>query len=45
MWLREGSADDIARASTYAAREGYAVFTYPAAERDPLGRAKREVAK
>lgn len=46
VWLKRGSAADVLRAQTYADKEtGYKirVFTYPTNERDPLGRAKREV--
>ncbi len=39
------SADpaSVVKAREYASREGYEVFTYPSSERDPLGRAKREL--
>lgn len=43
MWLRRGGPTDIEKAETYARQEGYRVFTYPTSERDPLGRAKRDV--
>lgn len=44
MWKMRGSEDDIVRARAWAPTEDYTVFVYPTAERDPLGRAKREVA-
>lgn len=43
VWLRSGTAADVEKASTFAATEGYIVYTYPTTERDPLGRAKAEV--
>lgn len=43
MWARRGSEKDLERANVWAPTEGYRVFTYPTAERDPLGRAKREL--
>lgn len=45
VWLRSGTAADVAKAEKYAATEGYTVLTYPTTERDPLGRGKRDVAK
>jgi hypothetical protein len=44
MWCRKGEQVDIAKAQRYAASEGYTVFTYPTNERDPLGRAKVDIA-
>lgn len=43
MWLQHGTALDVEKASIYASAEGYRVFTFDAAERDPLGVAKRAV--
>lgn len=43
VWANEGDAAEVRKAKDYAAREGYRVFLYPVGERDPLGRAKREV--
>lgn len=42
MWKNDGDAADVEKAKAYAATEGYTVFTYKG-ERDPLGRAKRDV--
>lgn len=44
MWKSGGSEKDIEKAQIYAAKEGYQVFVYPTSERDPLGRARREIA-
>lgn len=43
IWLNEGTATDLKKAKAYARQEGYSVFTYPTTERDPLGRAKKDV--
>lgn len=43
VWLVNGREADVADAEAFAAREGWRVFTYPLAEGDPLGRAKRDV--
>ena len=43
MWLRHGTALDVEKARIYASAEGYRVFAFDAAERDPLGVAKRAV--
>lgn len=45
VWLESGSAEDVAKAQKYASAEGYEVLTYPTTERDPLERAKADVAK
>jgi len=45
MWLRRGTAADVANAREFAKREGYQVRIYGTTERDPLGRAKREASK
>jgi hypothetical protein len=44
VWLNNGTEADRAKAARYAEREGYAVFCYDA-DPDPIGRAKREIAK
>lgn len=48
MWLNRGSEKDLATAILYAAQQStpqqpHHVFTYPTSERDPLGRAKKDV--
>ena len=62
MWLNRGTAEDVAKAEAYAARENGSedydgsryvprgetvrrmhVFVYPVTEKDPMGRAKRDV--
>jgi len=47
MWKNRGDAKDLAKARAYAAEQSsdrpHRVFTYPTSERDPLGRAKRDV--
>lgn len=43
IWLNRGDKSDIAKARRHAEKEGYVVFTYPTSEKDPLGRAKREI--
>lgn len=44
MWLKRGTKDDKARAERFATTEGYRVFCYEG-EKDPLGRARRDVQK
>ena len=43
MWLRKGTSADVAKAEAHARSEGWKVFVYPTSERDPLGRAKKDV--
>jgi len=48
MWLNRATPADVAKARDYAERgtgDGtpMVVFTYPVTEKDPLGRARREV--
>ena len=43
MWLRKGTSADVAKAEAHAKSEGWRVFTYPTSEKDPLGRAKKDV--
>jgi hypothetical protein len=46
MWLRDGDDIDVRKASAHAAKQtdySVAVFTYPKGERDPLGKAKRDL--
>ena len=43
VWLRFGSPEDIEKARTFAAREGYTVIVYPTSEPEPLIRARREI--
>lgn len=45
VWLNEGDALDAQKARAFAAKEGYRVFLYPVTEREPLARAKRDVAR
>lgn len=48
VWLRAGGPADVARARTYAATRGEeptTVYVYPLDEEDPIGRAKREIAR
>jgi hypothetical protein len=48
VWLKSGDDADIEKAKAYASKETeyeIAVFTYPTSEKDPLGKAKREVLK
>jgi hypothetical protein len=44
MWVNKGTDADKAKAERFAKAEGYTVFCYDA-ETDPLGRARRDVAK
>jgi hypothetical protein len=43
MWLRKGTPADVAKAKAAMESEGYKVFTFDSAERDPLGKAKEKV--
>lgn len=44
MWLRRGTPADLEKARAYCATEpGRRAYSYPISERDPLGRARREV--
>lgn len=43
-WASKADAASVERARAWASSEGYTVFIYSTAERDPLERAKREVA-
>ena len=43
VWILSGSPDDVIRARSYAAREGYQVFCYLVTEEDPLARAKTDL--
>ena len=43
MWLLDGGAEDVAAAESFAATEGYRVFTYSVGEADPFARAKAAV--
>jgi hypothetical protein len=46
MWLNRGTEKDLEKAKVYARSQKdqrIAVFTYPTTERDPLGRAKKEI--
>ena len=43
IWLNAGSDDDVSKAQKYAATAGYTVYTYATSERDPLGRAKKDI--
>ena len=47
MWKNRGDEKDLAKARAYAAEQSgerpHHVFTYPTSERDPLGRAKKDV--
>lgn len=48
MWLNSGTEADVKKATDYATKEKdhkVLVFTYPKSERDPLGRAKKDVMK
>jgi hypothetical protein len=45
MWLNRGTAEDIEKAKRYAPTEGYTVLVYETTERDPLGRAKRDISR
>lgn len=40
VWVNRGTADDLAKASAYAATEGYRVLTFPCEERRPLEAAR-----
>ena len=44
-WLQSGSKADIRAAKTYAAANGYNVFTYPTTEPSPLDRARADIMK
>lgn len=45
VWKLNGGPGDVAKARAYAEQEGYRVFLYPVTEDDPLGQAKKDVAK
>lgn len=48
MWIKDGQASDLRKAEAYAKKETdneIFIFTYNKAEKDPLGKAKKEVAK
>ena len=42
MWLNNGTPADIVKAQKYAETDGRTVFVYEG-EKDPLGRARREI--
>lgn len=42
MWLSHGTESDATKAAAFARTEGYTVFCYND-EKDPLGRARREI--
>jgi len=42
VWLNKGTEKDLEKARVFAKTEGYEVFTYEK-ERDPLGRARRDI--
>ena len=44
-WLQSGSKADIRAAETYAAANGYKVFTCPTTEPSPLDRARTDIMK
>ncbi len=44
-WLQSGGKADIRAAKTYAAANGYKVFTYPTTEPNPLDRARDDIMK
>jgi len=43
MWKRRGNAADLYKATEYALKNGFELFTFPMTEKDPLGAAKRLV--
>jgi len=43
VWITGGSDEDLAKAQAHARLYGYAVFTYPDSEREPLVRARSDV--
>jgi hypothetical protein len=44
VWLNRATPADVEKARVFAAQEeGRRVFCYPTSERDPLGRARKEV--
>lgn len=46
VWLKRGTKADIEKAKAYAEKETdykIAVLMYPTSERDPIGKAKRDV--
>lgn len=47
VWVTEREGDDVAlerqKAAAFAAKDGYAVFEFPADEPDPLGKARAAV--
>lgn len=46
MWVRKGTAQDVASARAFIKREGKTgggVFVYPASEKHPLERAREDV--
>lgn len=50
VWLNAGTAADVEKATDYAEANHagdlkFAVFTYPTTEKDPLKRAKRDIAQ
>lgn len=44
MWLNNGGAADLSKAKSYAAKEGYRVFSYNG-EKDPLGKARQDICR
>lgn len=48
MWANSGSVEDLAKARAYAEKHHHgsgAAFEYPVSEKDPLGRAKKDILK
>lgn len=43
VWLNKGDESDLEKARNYAKDKQITVYTYDDNERDPLGRAKREL--
>ena len=43
MWMNRGGPSDVEKAKKYAEKEGHRVFLYPTSEKDPLGRARKDV--
>ena len=44
MWLNDGTAEDVAKAKSFATKNGYAVLCYEQTT-DPLGRARVDIMK
>jgi len=44
VWIRSGTGADLEKAQKFAPTEGYTVFVYAPTERNPLDRARADIA-